>query len=611
MAKVTPKQETLSNFEKLYGILFSGDVPDRDDLFERVKAGDELTVREAFLARMYAQGIEIAPAVLKDERLGPIAKDIQDRFGKPNTDQPVVAGGLAKQIETVSNKAGGLDASYQQLVSDAEAGKITGVSTQIKALQRQVENFKKGALGKVGGTADLKFAKAPTDRTIKAIVEGIARIPDENLRDAVYLSIFGMRSKALSQMATDFESASELEVPRPYFDAETGTVETPKVKGRKQLGEPRKMGPIATSILQRRAQAAVDAGETFIFPDISDAQIQKALKDYVFNKKFFPAAEVNHLGRLPTGMTDLRRLFVSYVGNNYPDDLATAETLLGHSAPPKGATKVGARFYLTVDSTEAEAIGTFLTEFEQRVAQTVGAKSYNDFSAKLGVPFDDTSVVNFVNIETQKDEIKAGLREKLEAEKTPMSDAERQALEAERIATLNKGAGEANRAAELAGVEAETAKRERLRLARENAELQATAPTKKDILQKNAIQDAEEIASKTGGLNLGGIFDFGKKALGALGVPGMGYIDTENRLGVLEQAGYVGPQAEQYVTQDIGMKEGPLGVVELVGQGMRAGMEQLGIKEPLSQEEIDAQQVQAYENQLLNMGINPEDIKAR
>lgn len=611
MAKVTPKQETLDNFERLYNIILSGELPDRDSLFERVKAGDDITVREAFIARLYAQGIEIADAVLNDERLGPLAKEAQTRFGKSTTASPVVAGGLAKQIQAVAKKSGGLDTSYRKLLDDSEAGKITGVSTQVNALQTQVENFKKGALGKVGGTADLKFAKAPTDRTIKAIVEGIARIPDENLRDAVYVSLFGMRSKALSQMATDVVSATELEVPRPYFDAETGTVETPKIKGRKQLGEARKMGPIATSILQRRAQAAVEAGENFIFPDVTDAQIQNALKTFVFSPKYFPQAEVNRLGRLPTGMTDLRRLFVSYVGEKYPEDLATAETLLGHNKPPEGATKVGARFYITAKSTEAEAIGAFLTEFEQNVAKTVGAKSYNDFSAKLGVPFDDTSVVNFVDIETQKKEIQAGLREEIEAEKTPMSDAERQALEAERIANLNKSTEEANKAAQLAGIDAETAKQKRLRLARENAELQATAPTKKDILQKNAIQDAEEIASKTGGLNLGGIFDFGKKALGALGVPGMGYIDTENRLRVLEQAGYAGPQAEQYVTQDIGMKEGPLGVVELVGQGMRAGMEQLGIKEPLSQEEIDAQQVQAYENQLLNMGINPEDIKAR
>jgi len=278
MAKVTPKQETLDNFEKLYNILFSGEIPDRDDLFERVKAGDDLTIREAFIARTYAQGINIADAVAKDERLGPIAKELESRFGKPNTDQPVVAGGLAKQVEAVASKAGGLDASYQQVITEAEAGKVTGISTQLKALQRQIESFKKGALGKVGGTTDLKFAKAPTDRTIKAVIDGIARIPDESLRDAVYLSIFGMRSKALSQMATDFESASELEVPRPYFDAETGTVETPKIKGRKQLGEPRKMGPIATSILQRRAQAAIDAGEAFIFPDITDAQILKRLR---------------------------------------------------------------------------------------------------------------------------------------------------------------------------------------------------------------------------------------------------------------------------------------------------------------------------------------------
>ena len=611
MAKVTPKQETLDNFEKLYNILFSEEIPDRDDLFDRVKAGEDITIREAFIARTYAQGINIAGAVKKDERFGPIAKELESRFGKPNTDQPVVAGGLAKQVEAVASKAGGLDASYQQVLIDAEASKVTGISVQLNALQNQVDNFKKGALGKVGGTTDLKFAKAPTDRTIKAVIDGIARIPDENLRDAVYLSIFGMRSKALSQMATDFESASELEVPRPYFNAETGTVETPDIKGRKQLGEPRKMGPIATSILQRRAQAAIDAGEAFIFPDISDAQIQKALKTYVFNPKFFPKAEISHLGRTPTGITDLRRLFVSYVGQNYPDDLATAETLLGHKKVPKGATKVGARFYLTVDSTEAEAIGTFLTEFEQRVAKVVGAKSYNSFSAKLGIPFDDNTVAPFIDIETQKEEIKAGIREKLETEKVPMSDAERQALEEERIQTANKGANEAKRAAETAGLEAEKIKQQRLEEQQKTAKIQDTAPTRQERLQQNAIQEAEEIAKKTGGLNLGGIFDFGKKALGALGVPGMGFVDTENRLKVLEEAGYGGSEAEQYVTQDIGMKEGPLGVVELVGQGVRAGMEQLGIKEPLSQEEIDAQQVKAYENQLLNMGINPEDIKAR
>ena len=115
--------------------------------------------------------------------------------------------------------------------------------------------------------------------------------------------------------------------------------------------------------------------------------------------------------------------------------------------------------------------------------------------------------------------------------------------------------------------------------------------------------------------SLGNFFDsigkVGKKALVAVGAPGMGYLDTESRVETLEKAGYVGDLPEQYVKQDIGLKEGPLGVAEVVGEGIQAGMEQLGIRESMTQEEKNQKQVKAFETQLFNMGIDPESIKAR
>jgi len=611
--KLTATQQTVQGFEELYNVLFSGDVPDRESLFNKIEAGEKISVREAFIARAYANGVKVAGAVRKDSRLGPLAKQVLDNFGEPKAGQQPVASGLASQIKSVASKAGGLDTSFEDLVNKSKFKQITGIEGITNALVSGVEEFKKGALstkGK-GGKGKLTFDNPPTDKTMAAIIEGIARIPNEELRDAVYLSTFGVRGEALVDTSISKEVSLDLEVERPYYVPETQTLMMPEVDGRKKLGDDRKMGPIATSILERRFNQAVSNGQDFLFPTVSQSDITNALKKYVFNPEFFPAEELRVLGRMPVGTTDLRRLFVDYVRVNYPDELETAESLLGHKQGPKGSTAVGRKFYMSGTSELKDAIGTFLTEFEQRMGKLVEADTFNAYSASLNVPFDDSRVVNFVDLEEQKKEVQAGLREEIEAEKTPMSAKERKALENKRIETANRAAEESRLAGEQAGLAAAKVKQQRLQEEQKTAQIQDTAPTKKERLQQSAIQDAEEIAKKTGGLNLGGIFDFGKKALGALGVPGMGYIDTENRLRVLEQAGYAGPQAEQYVTQDIGMKEGPLGVVELVGQGMRAGMEQLGIKEPLSQEEIDAQQVQAYENQLLNMGINPEDIKAR
>jgi len=611
--KLTATQQTLQGFEELYNVLFSGDIPDREALFNKIEAGEKITVREAFIARAYANGVKIAGAVRKDPRLGPLAKQVLDNFGEPKAGQQPVASGLTSQIKSVASKAGGLDTSFEDLVNKSKFKQITGIEGITNALVSGVEEFKKGALstkGK-GGKGKLTFDNPPTDKTMAAIIEGIARIPNEELRDAVYLSTFGVRGEALLDTSISKEVSLDLEVERPYYVPETQTLMMPEVDGRKKLGDDRKMGPIATSILERRFNQAVSNGQDFLFPTVSQTDITNALKKYVFNPEFFPAEELRVLGRMPVGTTDLRRLFVDYVRVNYPDELETAESLLGHKQGPKGSTAVGRKFYMSGTSELKDAIGTFLTEFEQRMGKLVGSDTFNAYSASLNIPFDDSRVVNFVDIETQKKEIQAGLREQLEAEQTPMSDAERQALEEQRIQTATIGANEAKKAAETAGLEAEKIKQQRLEEQQKTAKIQDTAPTRQERLQQNAIEEAEEITKKTGGLNLGGLFDFGKKALGALGVPGMGFVDTENRLKVLEEAGYGGSEAEQYVTQDIGMKEGPLGVVELVGQGVRAGMEQLGIKEPLSQEQIDAQQVKAYENQLLNMGINPEDIKAR
>ena len=532
-------QATLNNFKELDTLLFDGGaIPTYEELFEKANAGEPFTFREAVTMRLYSEGVALAPSVINNEQTKERAKVFVGTFGKARVSQPVTMGGLRDQVQNVLKKGVTLDTPYQDLIEEARTTQVyTGVRKEINALNTSVNNFKKGSLSTVGKVTTKKFKRVPTKQTIQAIVKGIARIPDAELRDAVFISVFGMRGAQLADIAVDYETAVATESVRPYFDPETGILESPEAEygTRKPLPPSKTMGPVATQILQRRHALAVEAGDTRLFPNVTSAKISNALSKYVFSEEYFPQKEVAHLGRRPNGITDLRKIFVSYTAKEM-GDLKLADALLGHaetgtSSVDEAISQTGAKFYLTRETTGPEVYGNFLTRVEQDMAQAAGYDSFSQLADGMRVEFPDDVSVEFVNFDTAADDALLNGDSQVRPEVVERSPEEIKAAQDARLAREEAAAEEARRQAEEARLKTEQTKAERLAAQEANLETQESLPTKKEREAAKTAKRFGEISDKIGGA-LQGFFDDieidNTKGLVGLGLAGTLYGFSQN-----------------------------------------------------------------------------------
>lgn len=507
-------QQTLDNFKELDQLLFNGgEIPTYEELFAKVESGESLTLREAYTMRLHTEGVRIIGSVENNVQTKDRAKVFIDTFGKAKG-QPPTMGGLRDQINGVLKKGASLDTPYEAVIEEARTTKkFEGVAKDLKALQAKVESFKLGNLAPKVGSAPKKFKRVPTQATIKAIVDGISRIPDAELRDAVFVSVFGMRGAQLADIATDYDTATGTENTRPYFDPETGVLESPdpEYSTRKPLPPSKTMGPIATEILQRRHAEALSAGETRLFPNVTSAKISGALKQYVFNDKYFPKKELDHLGKTPTGITDLRKIFVSYTVKEL-GEAKLADQLLGH--PDSGSagvvdeaiSKVGARFYLTTETTQPEVYGNLLTRLEQDIAKASGHTSFTQLATGMRIEVPQDISVEFVDFDKASDDALLRGETQVRPEIVERSQEEIEQARQTRLARDAKAEEIARKEAEEAGLAREKTRAERLRAKAEADELADSQPTKKE---RQAAKVAEKFKSMSSdfGEALGGFFD--------------------------------------------------------------------------------------------------------
>ena len=533
-------QQTLDNFKELDQLLFNGgEIPTYEELFAKVESGEPLTLREAYTMRLHTEGVRIISSVENNVQTKDRAKVFIDTFGKAKG-QPPTMGGLRDQINGVLKKGATLDTPYDEVIQEARTTKkFEGVSKDLKALQAKVDSFKLGNLAPKVGSAPKKFKRVPTQATIKAIVDGISRIPDAELRDAVFVSVFGMRGAQLADIATDYETATGTENTRPYFDPETGVLESPdpQYATRKPLPPSKTMGPIATEILQRRHAEALASGETRLFPNVTSAKISGALKQYVFNDKYFPKKELDHLGKTPTGITDLRKIFVSYTVKEL-GEAKLADQLLGH--PDSGSagvvdeaiSKVGARFYLTTETTQPEVYGNLLTRLEQDIAKASGHTSFTQLATGMRIEVPQDISVEFVDFDKAADDALLRGDTQVRPEVVERSAEEIEQARKTRLARDAKAEEIARKEAEQAGLEREKTRAERLKAKAEADELADSQPTKKE---RQAAKVAEKFKTMSDdfGQALGGFFDDidmdSFKGMGALltaGAAVMGYSEA-------------------------------------------------------------------------------------
>lgn len=519
-------QQSLDNLIELHEMLFpDGEIPAYEDLFAKAEAGEPFTVREAYAMRFYSEGIAITPAMEKNAQTKEIAKELLTTFGKASG-QPATIGGHKGQLQNLVDRGVPLDRSFDDFYRESKATKkFSGIAKNINALQASVEKFKKGTLAPKAAGESRKLKRVPTKATITAIVEGIGRIPDPELRDAVFISVFGMRGAQLADIAVDYETATGTESVRPYFNPETGVLESPDphYATRKPLPPSKTMGPIATQILQRRHAAALEAGETRLFPNVESKDISTALKRFVFNEKYFPQSEVDHLGKRPSGITDLRKIFVSYTVKEL-GDAKLADELLGHpDSGNKGVvdeaiSKVGAKFYLTTDATGPEVYGNLLTRLEQDMGKAANKSSFTTLAESMRIEVPQDILIQFVDFDAPQGFVEtdsAGQARPEVVERSPEQIAQAQRT-AEALDKKNEEI--ALKEAEEAGLKREQTRKARLEAKAEADELADEQPTKADRAQARTSKRFNEISDKVGAALQGFFDDLDLPALGGLAV---------------------------------------------------------------------------------------------
>ncbi len=405
MRKDTKK--SVDNFEFVFDTLFpDGKIPSFKDIQEKVNAGT-LTYREAMIAKLYSNGSQAIDALTKPEgaafksvektnpKVLEKAESFYSVFGAAKN--PQLMSGIRSDITKFSNKfENALDTPFTEIQQA-----VAGGSKGLKPLQGDVSVFDrvfasvkagKSVEGmQVGGTRI--FNSIPDEQSLKELLSGIKKIPDDELRQATYLALIGYRGTALQGMSASLEAATEGEDIFPYFDTETEQIVKPDVKkpGKKPLPPTSKPGPVAVDVLKFRMANASEFGE--LFPNITRDNIAAALNEHVYPS--LSENTVKKLGRRPSGYTDMRRFFASAVANLL-GDVKQASVLIGHTAGAealeKEIDKVLTNHYARLTAAQAKAEDVrhkTLFAYESILARVLGKNTSNDLAEFLGLPFEE------------------------------------------------------------------------------------------------------------------------------------------------------------------------------------------------------------------------------
>ena len=380
----TKKQQArIAEFNVLKNGLFpDGNIPSMDEIQSRIGSGN-FTVREGMIARLYKNGVPVDPFLLKDDSTKEFATSLQKAFSNPTKVARNIEGlsGVVKKLNTAGIS---LDSSFAEL---EVASRSSSFKTDIRSniVSPIAEDAKAVLAGNVKrtttGTRKLAKGAIPIG-VLEGIMEGIGKIPDPVMRDAVVASMLGYRGTDLAGIVTTAEQAEEMYPARPYYNMQSGTMMSPDVEvgqGRKGKGPDKPLGPVMQQIMNRRHASAVD-GE--LFPDMDTKKISAALQKYVYPN--IDKETLALLKKKPSGYTDIRRIVASAIANQLGDPTAASEIIShGSGNLDDKIDKVMTGFYTDVDNLDSlEARRSALVGFEKLMADAtnnVDAKSLGAF----------------------------------------------------------------------------------------------------------------------------------------------------------------------------------------------------------------------------------------
>ena len=349
-------------------------VPSIQEIKDKQKAG-KLTVREAYLAKIYSQGFRVAPLFLESPDTKDFAKSMQDKFGTKKKGAAAQSMGIATELKTNLK---------QVSLDDAYDGGIKGST----ALNAGIKKVLEDDLPKAGEKGAKKLGKKATEVSgdiIQAMAKGISNIPDYNVRATVFAGMFGARLTDVIGMRTTRRLAEMGSQPRPYFDVETGIQENPDRTGRKQAGPSKKLPPVFEALARKLHSEAGPDGVIF---KATTPQVSNALKKYVFPE--IPQKILDQLDRNPKDFTDLRRIIAAYVIKNVNPSAASG--IISHKlTSAEEFDKVMDTFYVGIDDPKGDVERTKgLILFEKELAKGLKVTDAKQLARELKLDLPDS-----------------------------------------------------------------------------------------------------------------------------------------------------------------------------------------------------------------------------
>ena len=380
-------QQDVDGLKEVERLLFSdGKIESYKDFQKRLQAGN-LTVRDAYLAKAYRYGLKISPIMEENPDTSAIAKKLKKAFPATQGAGQSIKG-LADEINvTVKNKI-----SLDDLFDD-RSDNLQKVST----LKKSIEKVKEGKKPVAQGTRLLGNALLDNDKEIlKAMAEGLAKMPNGPVKDAIVEGMMGNRFVDVEGMRSTLKQALETEIERPFYNIETGVQENPDRTIRKQLGPSKQLPPVTNQIYRNRYATAGPTGE--LFKGVTRTQINAALKK-IFSEipESIQVQLKRDLSKNGT-YTDLRRITAAFVAKSL-GDVKGADMIISHSPTVDDLSldgrisQVFKKFYVNIkDPKNLIKVSEGLALFEREIArQLVGPKATaGDLANALGVDVPET-----------------------------------------------------------------------------------------------------------------------------------------------------------------------------------------------------------------------------
>ena len=348
--------------------------PSIQEIKDKQKAG-KLTVREAYIAKIYSQGFRVAPLFLESPDTKDFAESMQEKFGTKKKGTAAQSIGMSTELKS-NLKQVSLDDVYE--------GGIRGSSAINTGIKKVLEDD----LPKTGEKGAKKLGKKATEVSadiIQAMAKGISNIPNDNVRATVFAGMFGARLSDVIGMRTTRRLAEMGSQPRPYFDVETGVQENPDRTGRKQAGPSKTLPPVFQE-LARKLHA--EAGPDGVIFKATRTQVTNALKKYVFPE--IPKGILDKLDRDPKDFTDLRRIIAAYVIKNVNPKAASG--IISHKlTSAEEFDKVMDTFYADIDDPKGDVERTKgLILFEKELAKGLNVTDGKQLARELKLDLPDS-----------------------------------------------------------------------------------------------------------------------------------------------------------------------------------------------------------------------------